>query len=337
MVGFIFFFTALSSAQNATFIASTERTTVGANEQFEVTFTASGSDLNSMKNFHAPEFGKLVVLTGPSQSTNVQIFNGQMNSSLTLSYTLYAREPGKYTIGAASIEYKGTALRTQPLQIEVVKGNPQQKQSAPDAVNIGNSVFLRATVDKQRAKQGEQLTVTYKLYFNVRVSGYDIARAPVYQGFWSEDLEQSKQPTVTTEMFEGKQYNVAIIRKTALFATQAGKLTIAPLELRCNVQVQSKKRSNDPFDSFFNDPFFSRLQTVEQEFKSNSLPVTIDALPGTSPADYKGAVGKFSFTATVDKNTVQTGDPITLRLSVAGTGNIKLLTIPKPSLPNDFE
>lgn len=330
-------FTALSSAQNATFVASTERTTVGANEQFEVSFIASGSDLNSMKNFHAPDFGKLVVLTGPSQSTNVQIVNGQMSSSLMLSYTLYAREPGKYTISPASIEYKGNSLRTQPLQIEIVKGSPQQKQGATDAVNIGNSVFLRATADRQRAKQGEQITVTYKLYFNVRVSGYDIARAPVYQGFWSEDLEQPKQPTITTEVLEGKQYNVAVIRRTALFATQPGKLTIAPLEVRCNVQVQSRKRSNDPFDSFFNDPFFSRLQTVEQEFKSNSMPVTIDALPGTPPADYKGAVGTFSFTTSVDHNEVKTGDPITLRISVAGTGNVKLLTIPKPVLPNDFE
>lgn len=337
MVGFVFFFTALSSAQNATFVASAERTTVGANEQFEVLFTASGSDLNSMRNFHAPEFGKLVVLTGPSQSTNVQIVNGQMNSSLTLSYTLYAREPGKYTIGPASIEYKGTSLRTQPLHIEVVKGSPQQKQGAADAVNISNSVFLRATADKQRAKQGEQITVTYKLYFNVRVSGYDIARAPVYQGFWSEDLEQPKQPTVTTEILEGKQYNVAVIRRTALFATQPGKLTIAPLEVRCNVQVPSRKRSNDPFDSFFNDPFFSRLQTVDQEFKSNSLPVTVDALPGTPPAEYTGAVGAFSFTTSVDHNKVKTGDPITLRLSVSGTGNVKLLTIPKPILPSDFE
>ena len=128
-----------------------------------------------------------------------------------------------------------------------------------------------------------------------------------------------------------------MIRKTALFPTQSGKLAISPLEVRCAFQLQSRKKSNDPFDSFFNDPFFSRMQSVEQEFKSNPLTVTVDPLPGNAPAGFSGAVGRFTFTATVDKREVKTGDPITLRLTIIGSGNVKLLTPPKPSLPADFE
>jgi len=139
----------------------------------------------------------------------------------------------------------------------------------------------------------------------------------------------------TAETFEGKQFRVATIRKTALFPTQSGRLAISPLKVRCAYQAPSQRKSNNPFDSFFNDPLFARTQT--EEFKSNSLAVTVDPLPGNPPAGFSGAVGRFTFNATVDKNEVKTGDPITLRLTIAGTGNVKLLTPPKPSLPADFE
>jgi len=324
--------------QNATFIASTDRTTVGISEQFEVSFTASGSDVNAVKNFRAPTWTPFVVLSGPNQSTNVQFVNGQVSGSVTFTYYLYARQTGKFTIGAATVEYKGTTLRSQPLQIEVVQAKTQaQAKETDNAQNIGDNLFIRALADRQRVKQGEPVTVTYKLYTRLQVSGYDLAKAPVYQGFWAEEVEQPKQPPVTTETYEGKQFRVAMIRKTALFPTQSGKLTIAPLEVRCAFQLQSRKKSNDPFDSFFNDPFFSRMQTAEQDFKSNSLTVTVDPLPGNAPTGFSGAVGRFTFTANVDKREVKTGDPVTLKLTISGSGNVKLLTPPKPTLPTDFE
>jgi len=327
-----------ATAQNGTFVASVDRSSVGTGDRFEVSFTVSGSDVNGVKNFKAPNFSPFVVLSGPNQSTNMQFVNGQMSGSVTYTYYLYARQTGKYSIGAASVDYRGTTLQTQPIQIEVVQGKPQTQQKEADASqNVGDNLFIRALSDKQRVKQGEPVTVTYKLYTRLQVSGYDIAKAPVYQGFWAEETDQPKQPTVVNETYEGKQYRVAVIRKTALFPTQSGKLVISPLEVRCAYQLQSRKKSNDPFDSFFNDPFFSRMQNVEQDFKSNPLNVTVDPLPGNPPAGFGGAVGQFTFTATADKKEVKTGDPITLRLTVTGSGNIKLLTPPKPNLPADFE
>ncbi|HTY35814.1 MAG TPA: BatD family protein [Bacteroidota bacterium] len=334
------FFTLTAAAQNGTFVAAVDRSSVGTGDRFEVSFTVSGTDVNGIKNFKAPNFSPFVVLSGPNQSTNMQFTNGQMSGSVSYTYYLYAQQVGKYTIGAASIDYKGTTLQTKPIAIEVVQGKPKSQQAESDAPqNIGDNLLIRAFADRARVKQGEPVTITYKLYMNPRLSvnGYDIAKAPVYQGFWAEEIEAPKQPTLTTENYEGKQYRVATIRKTALFPTQSGKLEISPLEVRCAYQVQSRKKSNDPFDSFFNDPFFSRMQTVEQDFKSNPLTLTVDPLPGNPPAGFSGAVGRFTFSATVDKKEVKTGDPITLRLTITGSGNIKLLNPPKPNLPADFE
>ena len=333
-----FVLTMTAVAQNATFVASADRTTVGAGEQFEVSFVVSASDVNGAKNFKPPTLTPFTVMSGPNQSTNMQFVNGQMSGSISFTYYLYTRQTGKFTIGPATIEYKGAPLKSQPLQIEVTQGKPPAQGKEPDnAQNVADNLYIRAVADRPRVRQGEPVTITYKLYTRLQVSAYDIAKAPVYQGFWAEEVEQPKQSVVTTETIEGKQFRVATIRKTALFPTQSGKLVISPLEVRCAFQLSSRKKTTDPFDSFFNDPFFSRTQTVEQDLKSNALSVTVDPLPGSPPAGFTGAVGRFSFSATVDKKEVKTGDPITLRLTISGAGNVKLLTPPKPELPADFE
>jgi hypothetical protein len=333
---------AYATAQDGSFTASVDQTKVGTGEQFSVTFTVAGSDAMSAKDFRAPDFGQLLVMSGPNTSQNFQFINGAMSGSSAYTYILYARQTGKFTIGPATIAYKGKPLKTQPIQIEVVQGKPQaqqqqqQQNAQASAVNIGENLFIRASADKTHARQGEQITVTYKLYTRVSVSGYDLTKAPTYEGFWAEDIEQSRQPAVVNEMYEGKQFRVATIRKTALFATQAGNLKVAPLEVRCAVQVQTRRKNNDPFD-IFNDPFFQQTQTQQLDFKSNPLTISIEALPANVPQGFSGAVGQFTFTATVDKKEVQAGDPITLRIGIAGTGNVKLLAVPKPALPADLE
>lgn len=331
-------------AQDATFVASVDRSSVAAGEQFEVLFTLSGGNVGGARNFQPPNFGQFVVLSGPNQSTNMQIINGQVSSSVTYSYILYARQPGKYTIGSASIEVRGSLIKSNPVTVEVTQARAGQtpggapQTPAQDTQNIGDNLFIRATVNKSRVVRGEQITVEYKLYTRLNVNGYDIVKAPAYEGFWAEEIEQPRQPTVTTEQYEGREYRVAVIRRTALFPTQSGRLTIPPLEVRCAVQVQAqRRRGSDPLDMFFSDPFFQRFQTVEYDFKSNPITITVDPLPSNAPASFTGAVGSFTLQAALDKKEVQAGDPLTLRLVVSGTGNVKLLTIPRPELPADME
>jgi len=328
-----------ANAQDGAFTAAVDPARVAAGEQFQLTFTFNGSDVNSVRNLKAPDFNQFVVISGPNQSTNMQWINGQMSASIAYTYILYARQAGKFTIGSAAIEYKGKALKSNAIQIEITQGKPKQQQKQPDqpSADIGDNLIVRAFSDKQRVRLGEQLIVTFKLYTRVSVSGYDLAKAPAFDGFWGEDFEMPKQPNQTNETLNGKQYRSVMIKKTALFATQAGNLKIAPLQVRCAVQVQAKRRSNDPFDQFFNDPFFQQVQTTNMDVKSNPLTITVDPLPINAPSGFSGAIGRFAFYASVDKHSVKAGDPITLKVAVSGSGNIKLVTLPKPKLPADIE
>ena len=61
-------------------------------------------------------------------------------------------------------------------------------------------------------------------------------------------------------------------------------------------------------------------------------------LPESSkPESFRGAVGKFNFSASLDKSRTKTNEPISLKFNISGTGNIKLLELPPFELPSGFE
>jgi hypothetical protein len=326
------------------FTASVNNTTVGANEPFEVSFQFSGDDINSLRNFRAPDFKNFKVLSGPNQSTSMQIINGAVSASLTYSFYINALSQGQFTIGSASIDFKGKTYNTDPIKITVVKGTAAQSQQKGQSdqpaniKNISDNVFVRAFADRQRVYKGEQVTVTYKLFTNLNISSPQISKLPQYQGFWAEEIETPNRIFFSTEVVNGKRYNVATLKKAALFPTQTGQLSVTPFELTIPVIVPKQRRRGDIFDEFFNDPFFNQSQTVEYKATSNTLKVEVIPLPSSNvPNSFKGAVGDFSFKATIDKNTVKANDPLTLRITVSGTGNISLLDLPEVNLPAGFE
>jgi hypothetical protein len=326
----------VAATGQTTFEASVDKTQVGMGEQLTLSFTLTGSSIGGGKNFQTPDLSKFHIMSGPNQSSSMQIINGSVSSSVTYSYILQTKELGKFTIGSASIEAGGATHRSQPLTIEVVKGSPKPKQQAgaqDQNVQVGDNLFLRAVVDRSHALQGEQINLVFKLYTRVSVANYVISKSPTMSGFWSEDAETPKNIALTNETVNGKSYRVGVIRRVALFPTQAGALEIGPMEIQTTVQLPYA-RSNDPFDAFFRDPF-GRNTTLA--VTSDPLKIKIDPLPPDPPADFKGAVGQFAMSTTVDKKTTRTNEPVSIKVTLSGTGNIKLLEAPAVELPPDFE
>ena len=79
-------------------------------------------------------------------------------------------------------------------------------------------------------------------------------------------------------------------------------------------------------------------EPYEYNFKSNAIDLDIKALPEKNkPAAFSGAVGKFSFEADYDKTKCKVDEPVTLKVTYKGTGNLKLITPPKLEFPEEFE
>jgi hypothetical protein len=329
-------------AQGPSFTASVDRNRLGQGEQMEVTFSLGGT--SGGDNFQPPSFNDFAILSGPNQSTSMQIMNGSVSSSVSYSYVLQPKAPGKFTIGPATIEAGGKKLQTQPIIIEVVKGSAQpgqqaQQQGGSDVDRqIGDNLLLRVKVDKTRVVQGEQITATYKIYTRVNISSYNLTKGSSLTGFWSEDLDVPKQIQLSTETINGKSYRVGILRKVALYPQRSGTLQIDPMEVVCAVQVQTRRRSNDFFNQFFNDPFFGNVETVNHKVTSEPVSITVAPLPPTNvPAGFDGAVGKFTMEAWLDKRETKTNEAVTLKVKISGRGNLKLLQAPEVKVPPDIE
>jgi hypothetical protein len=335
-------------ASGQTFTASVDNTTVGVNDQFQVTFTFSGTDINGIKSFNPPDFHGFMVLSGPNQSTSMQIINGSVSASASYSYYLRPHSVGKFTIGSASINYNGKIFSTQPLAINVVKesqhhsassGKSSGEDQSATLKNIGDNLFILATADKQKVYLGEQVIVTYKLYTRLGIaSQMQISKLPSYQGFWAEEINTPNSISFATEMYHGRQFRVGVLKKVALFPSQTGELSVTPLVLDVPVQIQNRRNSNDIFDQFFNDPFFNSFQTVNYTAKSNTIRLHVIPLPDKDvPKSFNGAVGDYSISSQISSTTVKANEPLTLKVNISGRGNIQLLNMPEINLPSGFD
>lgn len=332
----------LGAAQTFKVTASVDRTSLAINQQLALTIELSGEGANSIGQINLPDISSHLALLGSGGSSqNIQIVNGKMSVQKNFTYFYQAVQEGTCTIPAISVNYKGQVYSSQPITIAISKGaapaaaTAQSSNLAPGDAS-DEDLFIRAIVNKRQVYQNEPVIVTFRIFTRVNVSGYALSKMPETAGFWTEDFALQGQPQTREEIINGRKYIVADIKKMAIFPASPGKMQIGSLGVDCDVRVQNRRRSNDIFDNFFDDPFFGR--TVRKTVLSK--PVAIDVLPFPAegkPEPFSGLAGDFSIQASVDKNEVTTNEAITLKVTISGEGNIK--TIPRPNvlLPRDFE
>lgn len=332
--------TQIASAQKL--VAQVSKTKVAAGETFQLSFILNTNG----SNFRAPALSDFDVYSGPNQSTSMSYVNGVMSQSISLSYLLAAKKEGKYTIGPATVNTAAGALQSNAIVIEVVKGstgngqqggNPQQQQnaSAPANDNVSDNLFVRSTLSKKRVVQGEQVTVTHKVYTRYQLRGFQDIKFPDYNGFWSQDMPMNNQQIqVTTENVDGVVYNVAELRRSYLFAQRTGRLQIEPMEATVVVRKQSNRRPRDIWEQVFGGGYEDASYAV----KSQAVTVDVDPLPENGkPTVFSGAVGDYTYKVELSKDHVKANDALNLTITLSGKGNIKLVEAPKIAFPEDFE
>jgi hypothetical protein len=324
-----------SFAQHVKFTAAVSKNEVGTGEQFEVTFELNGNG----EQFSPPVFTGFQVTGGPNISQSMTIVNGNTTVSNTYSFDLVPVKEGEFTIGAASVTVNGRRLTTNPIKIKVVKGRAVTpgagQQNAPDqTVNTGGStdlsklLFFKAVADKTKVYEGEQITVSYRIYTRVNLVNVQIDKLPDLNGFYSEDVKTLQQQwNWHTEQFKGELYNVADIKQTILYPQHSGDLVIDPLAMTFVVRIADEM-----------DQFFGSYKDVTDKVKSAPLTIHVKPLPvAGKPDGFSGAVGNFKINTQLDKKEVKANEPVNYTIKVSGSGNIKLLKAPVPDIPADFE
>jgi len=323
---------------------------VKVGERFRVVYEIN----QDADNFRSPNFGSLKVLSGPSTSSNssIQYVNGKMTQSYSMTYTfiVQATKVGEVVISPATATVDRKLTKSNTIKIKVVKSSAtqktktvQDKKTANSGVLQDDDVYIKAFVSNSSPYIGQQVILTYKIYTKVPVSNLMVKKLSSFQGFWSKNLlEEDQQYKQETEIINGEEYIVAEINKFAVFPQKTGKLVIEPTEMECTVQLKvknSRRRGYDPFEDFFNDPFFNRnVKNINTIIKSNPITINVSALPQEGkPKDFKGAVGDFRLSSRIDRTTLTANDALTLTITLSGKGNLELIELPELMFPSDFE
>ncbi|MCC7050808.1 MAG: protein BatD, partial [Bacteroidia bacterium] len=310
----------------------------------QVTYT-----LNANGNgFKAPSFSDFQFLGGPSQSTSMQIINGNMSQSISYTYYLAGKAPGNYTLSSAGIAVNGKKIESNSLKIEVTKeqaaqnspqqgrnqGNNRNNSNGAESISekeLADNVFLKAVASKTATYQGEQIVVTYKLYRRIDVVQYQLKEMPKYNGFWKEDIKIDNQNY--NESIDGIQYLVTDLKKIVLVPQRSGQLQVDPLDIDVLIRLKAR-RSNNFFDDFFG---MSSFQNYNLPLKSKPLTINVKSLPDNAPEGFSGIVGNLSISGKLTKDKLNANESVSLKVTISGKGNLKLIEPFKLNLPEEIE
>lgn len=313
---------------------------VAVGDQFRLSYTITTQDV---RDFRAPSIKGFEVLMGPSRSQqfSTQIINGKTTStqSITFTYILMAKTEGNYTIPGATVRVGGNQIVSNSVEVKVIpadktSGQGRQKGNSVNPAAIsGDDLFITGTINKTKVYEQEAILLTYKIYTQVDLRGFDNVKLPDFKGFHSQEVELPSNRRWGLEHYKGRNYQTTIFRQFVLFPQQSGRLTIDAARFDASIAVA---QAVDPFDfdAFFNGGGGSYM--VKKTLFTPKLAIDVEALP-TKPAGFQGGVGDFTITSSINSTSVKTNDAVTVKLIISGTGNMKLISNPEVKFPEDFE
>ena len=320
---------------------------VAAGEQFRLTYTINTQDVSEFRAGNIPE--ELEVLIGPNRSmqSSYQIVNGHTSSSSSITYTyiVVAEKNGTYTIPAARAVVDGKTITSNSLTIKVT-GNARsqanggsQRQRDADGAEMrdagsrisGSDLFIKVSANKKRVFEQEPILLTYKVYTLVSLTQLE-GKMPDLKGFHTQEVDLPQQKSFKVETVNGHPYRTVTWSQYVMFPQLTGKLQIPSITF--NGIVVQQNRNIDPFEAFFNGG--SGYIEVKKQIQAPGIEIQVDPLP-TRPANFSGGVGKFEIAAQLDRTQVKANDPVKLRVTVSGTGNLKLIKQPEVNFPKDFD
>ncbi len=331
-------------AQDVKFTASAAPNVLRVGEQFNLTYTSN----QELDEINIPEIRDFEILGGPSQGHSQRVFaeNGKVTTSSTWTYTYFFRavKEGKFTIPPATVKIKNKTFPSNAVTIEIVKGREQapsqgQPVSTQGSAQTGNisdkDLFVSVILDKKEAYIGEQIMATIKIYTRVNLLGVDHGfKGPDFTGFFAEPVEVPPLRSLQREAVNGEIYGTGILRKVVIIPQKSGELVIQPFELDVSLRQEVRRKFADPF---FDDFSIPEVQEIPLKIKSKTVKLLVKALPPNAPRTFQGAVGNFRLTSEINKTSTTTNDPLTLKVTVSGRGNLKLLNEVGVNVPYDME
>ena len=344
IISFFNFVLMAASAQKFTANAPQQ---VAVGEQFRLTYTVTSQDVSGFRIGQIPSEA-FEVLMGPSTSTQsyFSMVNGQTSqtSRITYTYILSALKNGTFTIPAASINIEGNPVKSNAVKIEVVgtaqqgggnrhgrRSQQQDEMRAAGSAISGSDLFIKVSASKKKVYEQEPVLLTYKVYTLVSLTQLE-GKMPDLKGFHTQEIPLPQEKSFKIEQFNGRNYKTVTWSQYVMFPQMSGKLQVPPLTF--NGIVVQQNRNIDPFEAFFNGG--SGYVEVKKQIKAPGVDIEVEPLP-TRPAGFSGGVGSFQMKSSIDNTQVKANEPLTIRVTISGIGNMKLIKTPAIDWPEGFE
>ncbi len=332
----------IAIAEEISFVTSAPKAVV-VNQQFRLKYTLNRRSKGEPR---LPAIEHFTILAGPyrSEQSSTSIVNGNVTSSqsVTYTYTLQADEEGEFTIPGATINIDNESYTSNSIKIKVLppdksataqtqqRSNRRQNDNT-SSTNISNDeLFMTATLNKTKVYEQEAVLLTYKVYSAVNLTALN-GKIPDLKDFQIQEIELPNEKEWQMEHYNGRNYRTLLWQQYVLFPQKSGVIEIPSAIYEGVVAVQT--RSYDPFDFFGGTNYIE----VKKEIRTPRLKLNVQSLPSPKPTGFSGGVGNFKVSSSISTTEMKANEAVTLRLTISGTGNMKLIKTPELSLPEDFE
>jgi hypothetical protein len=257
------------------------------------------------------------------QSSETRIVNMKRTAKVVHTYLITPSKVGDYTIGPVTAHYKG-GEKELSTQLRVIKPSDDKK-----AQEISELMYSEISSDRHAPTVQEPFGLTLKVYIRdgVQIDGNFAIRGGMPENGMDGDLAWNAIDRAREEI-NGSIFNVYTLVATARTLT-AGTFTFQP-QVQMNVIIPRQERRSYGFDDPFFGDFFGRQETRPIVLDCNKLQVNVQPVPMAGrPDTFTGGVGIFDFDVSVGPNKVKAGEPITIKMRIAGDGNLTQITPPK--------
>ena len=296
-----------AAAATASARLDSSKATVGA----AVTLSITVSGARRVGRTHMPSLDAFDVVPGPTSMRSRSV-NGRATQQVVLTYYLYPKRVGSFTIDSIGVEAGGTTLWTTPLKVDVSEATAS---SGPVADH-----FVEAYVESKDVYAGQLLIYHLRFGFASSVNNLEV----IYPDWGGLLKEAAVEPELTDsyQVIDGRTFHVVQWR-IPLFTLRPGSYEIGAAEIKFD-QVVGVSRRTRPL---FNDPLFDQLFATAQlrpvHLKAEPITVEVKPLPDAGkPEGYTGLVGTARLLGDLSRTRCELGESVSLTLVLTGHGNL---------------
>ena len=317
---------------------------IAPGESFQVQYIIENAE--KISDFLPPSFQGFRVVSGPHMYSG----DGPV-AQKNLVITLAAIREGNFKIPGASCLADGKLEKSNEVVIRVISAKEMDetsyflKQGEDPFQKIRENLFLKLSIDKSTCFVGEPLVATFKLYSRLQ-SKSNIIKNPGFYGFSVYDMVNVNDHAQAEEKLNGNWFDVHTVLKVQLYPLQSGIFTIDPMELANEIEfsrsIVNKKTEQEVTENMYgikadNDKN-KNAEVYKVNIKTNPVTVKVRPLPVKNVADtFAGAVGNFSITASLEKDSISRNEEDSLIITISGAGNFQRVGSPIITWPKDLE